>query len=173
MTRATLVVCLLVFSGVFVSHVGYHAWREARVAAQWMELDGVDRPSAWSRYVERQDYFLGYSYALAAAFTAFAVSLTLQQRRREVGGIVGGVTLLGGLYAAGCFLIGCCGSPMLAVYLSLFGASFLGAVKPIVAGVTTLSVLLSGVYLVRRSRAHCCAPVSQPDVLLSKPQTGR
>jgi hypothetical protein len=58
---------------------------------------------------------------------------------------------------------------MLAVYLSVFGASFLGAVKPIVAGITTLSVMLSGVYLVRRSRTLCCPPSPQPDVLLGKP----
>jgi len=160
-TRTTLVVCLFVFVGVFVSHVGYHAWREAHVAAKWVALEGIERPGAWSRYAERQEYFLGYSYALAASFTAFAVMVAIQQRRREVDGILGGVTLMGGLYAAGCFLVGCCGSPMLAVYLSLFGASFLGAVKPIVAGITTLSVVLSTVFLVRRSRMACCTPALQ------------
>ena len=158
MTRNALAVCLVVFAAVFAAHFGWHAWREAVVAAQWMPVDGIERPSAWSRYAERQDYYLGYSYALAGAFTAFAWMLAARQRRRETAGVLGGLTLMGGLWAAGCFLIGCCGSPMLAVYLSLFGASFLGFVKPIVAGLTTLSVVLSGWALVRRARRPCCAP---------------
>lgn len=162
MTRATLLLCALVFLAVFAGHAGYHAWREAEVAAKWVSLDGVEQPSAWARYVERQDYFLGYSYALAVAFTVFALSLSIRQRRGQVGGVLGGLTLMGALYAAGCFLIGCCGSPMLAVYLSLFGASFLGVVKPIVAGITTVSVVVSGVVLVRRARRPCCEPVARP-----------
>lgn len=159
MTRKTVLICGLVFAAVFAGHFGYLAWREARVAAQWVAVEGAARPSALARYIERMDFYLSYSYALAAAFTVFAAMLAFQQRRREVGGILGGVTLMGGLYAAGCFLIGCCGSPMLAVYASVFGASLLGAMKPIVAGVTTLSVVLSGVYLIRRSRRPCCEPV--------------
>ena len=159
MRRSTLVTCLLVFAAVFAVHFGFHAWRDARVASQWVVLDTVEHPSAWSRYVERQDFYLGYSYALAAAFTVFAVMSGIQRRRREVGGVLGGVTLIGGLYAAGCFLVGCCGSPMLVVYLSLFGASFLGAVKPIVAGITSLSIALGSLYIVRRSRRACCTAV--------------
>jgi hypothetical protein len=158
-TRTALAVCLVVFAAVFAAHFGWHAWREAEAAAKWMPVDGIERSSAWARYAERQDYYLGYSYALAGAFTVFAWLLAVRQPRREAGGVVGGLTLMGGLWAAGCFLIGCCGSPMLTVYLSLFGASFLGFVKPIVAGITTLSVALSGWVLVRRARRPCCAPV--------------
>jgi len=159
MSRSTLLVCFVVFAVVFAAHFGYHAWQEARVASQWVVLDGVQRTSAWARYVERQDFYLGYAYALATAFTVFAALFSLRHRRREVGGILGGVTLIGGLYAAGCFLIGCCGSPMLVVYLSLFGSSFLGALKPIVAGITTVSIALSSLYIIRKSRRVCCAPV--------------
>lgn len=156
MNRTTVLVCLIVFVAVFAVHVGYHAWREAAVAAKWVSIDGIERPSALARYVERQDYYLGYSYGLAGGFTAFALILTIQQQRRRTGAVLSGLTLIGGLYAVGCFLIGCCGSPMLAVYISLFGASFLGAVKPIVAGITTLSVVLSGLFLMRRARRECC-----------------
>src|SRR5208283_3790556 len=49
----------------------------------------------------------------------------------HAGAAAGGLTLLGALMAGGCFLIGCCGSPMLAVYLSLFGAKALGLGKPL------------------------------------------
>lgn len=163
MKRSTLVICLLVFVAVFAAHFAYHAWQDARVASQWVALSDVPHPSAWSRYVERQDFYLGYSYALAAAFTVFAALFGMQCRRREVGGVLGGITLMGGLYAAGCFLIGCCGSPMLVVYLSLFGSRFLGVVKPIVAGITTLSIALGAVYMVRRSRRACCPPGDEGD----------
>lgn len=166
MTRTTFLVCVLVFAVVFAAHVGYHAWREAAVDSRWVALHGVERPSVLVRYAERQDYYLGYSYALAGSFTAFALMLTVQQRRRQMGGVIGGLTIMGVLYGAGCFLLGCCGSPMLAVYVSLFGALFLGAVKPLVAGITTLSVLLSGVWVTRRARRPCCppaAPSPQPD----------
>jgi hypothetical protein len=151
-----VIICLTAFVAVFSAHLGYHAWREHRVAAQWVSVEAPQRPSPWARYFERQDYYLGYSYALAAAFTAFAILKTVQQRRREARGILSGLTLMGALYVGGCYLIGCCGSPLLGVYLSLFGASFLGALKPIVAGVTTVSVLASGVYTARRSRRPCC-----------------
>jgi hypothetical protein len=158
MKPATLMVCLLVFASIFGLHVGWKARQEGRVAAQWVAVPSSARPSAWARYVERQDYWLGYSYALAAAFTAFALARTLEQRRREARGVLGGVTLIGAVYGAGCYFIGCCGSPMLGVYLSLFGTSLLGALKPIVAGVTTLSVVLSGFYIVWRSQRACCPP---------------
>lgn len=156
MRASVAIICLTAFAAVFSAHLGYHAWREHRIAAQWVSVEASQRPSPWTRYVERQDYYLGYSYALAAAFTAFAILKTVQQRRREASGILSGLTLTGALYVGGCYLIGCCGSPLLGVYLSLFGASFLGALKPIVAGVTTVSVLASGIYTARRSRRPCC-----------------
>ena len=52
--------------------------------------------------------------------------------------------------AGGCFLIGCCGSPMLAVYLSLFGAKALGLGKPLMALVTLVSVNCGYWYFSRR-----------------------
>jgi hypothetical protein len=60
------------------------------------------------------------------------------------------VTFSGFLAVAGCFLLGCCGSPMLAVYLSLFGAGFLPFAKPLVAALTTLSILGAWCWVSRR-----------------------
>ena len=159
MRRSTVILCLATFAAVFGAHVGYHAWREHQVASRWVAVEAAARPTAWARYAERQDYYLGYSYGLAAAFTALALLRSIQDRRRQMPGVLGGLTLTGTLYAAGCYLIGCCGSPMLAVYLSLFGTSILGLLKPIVAGATTLSVVLGGFYIVRRSKRLCCTPV--------------
>jgi hypothetical protein len=86
-------------------------------------------PLGLGAYWRGQDYFIGFSYALAAAFAAWALSRSIlfrQGRTVTAGAAAGGLTLLGALMAGGCFLIGCCGSPMLAVYLSLFGAKAFG-----------------------------------------------
>ena len=64
----------------------------------------------------------------------------------------GGVTFSGFMAVAGCFLVGCCGSPMLGVYLSLFGAAFLPFAKPLVAGISTLLIMGSYLWLRRMSQ---------------------
>jgi hypothetical protein len=81
---------------------------------------------------------------------------------------VGGLTLVGVLMAGGCFLIGCCGSPMLAVYVSLFGAKALSVGKPLTALVTLVSVGCGYWCLSRRPPERggcakaCCSPAGTP-----------
>jgi predicted permease len=117
-------------------------------------------PLGLGAYWRAQDYFLGFSYALAAAFAAWALGRLIffrQDRAAATGAAVGGVTLVGILMAGGCFLIGCCGSPMLAVYLSLFGAKALGLGKPLTALITLASVSCVYWCLSRRfSRGDAC-----------------
>ena len=77
---------------------------------------------------------------------------------------MGGITLVGVLMAGGCFLIGCCGSPMLAVYVSLFGSRALGVGKPLTALVTLVSVGC-GTGAFRADLAHggvCCSSADTP-----------
>lgn len=165
MNRSDLGLAALVFVATLGLHFGVLSWQHAQVAAHWLRISDAHDDSAWARYVGQGEYWFGYSYALAAAFTVFALAQTVRQRRRAAQGIVGGVTMLGVLYGAGCFLIGCCGSPMLAVYLSLFGSSVLGFLKPLVALVTTISVVVSTVLIIRRARTtecDCCAPQPSP-----------
>ncbi len=156
MNRRAAAVGLLVLVAAFSGHAAFLLWRDHHVAGEWVTLAGRAPVSAWRQYLERHDYYVGYSYALAAGFTAFALTLSLQRRRRALGGVAGGFTLMGLLYGAGCFLIGCCGSPMLGIYLSLFGAKVLGFLKPLMAAGPTASVLTSGVLIVRRARTTCC-----------------
>ncbi len=163
--KPPLLIALAVFGAVLGLHFGYHAWEEARVAAQWVPIAAAPGPSAWTAYLERGDYWLGYSYALAAGFTAFGLARMVRHRRQAAASVAGGVTMLGVLYGAGCFLIGCCGSPMLAVYLSLFGSSVLGFIKPIVAAVTTLTVVGSAILIARRSRRASCECRTQREAL--------
>ena len=109
--------------------------------ARWASLPGSD--ASWlNRYLNTQGYWLGYSYALSLAFAVAALRRYREERFCSAKTLAfGGVTLSGFLALAGCFLLGCCGSPMLVVYLSLFGAGFLPLAKPLVAVVTTISII--------------------------------
>ncbi len=71
---------------------------------------------------------------------------------------VGGATAGSVLAVAACFLSGCCGSPMLAVYLSLFGAAFLPWAKPLVAALTTAMIAGSYWWMRRKEAQACCGP---------------
>ncbi len=89
------------------------------------------------------------------AFMTFTFINYLDRRRSSAGnlkGVFGGLSLVSVLSFAGCFLIGCCGSPMLAIYAGMFGASFLGITKPIIAGLTLLSVIY-GFYRMRKDNS--------------------
>ncbi|MHB9025741.1 MAG: hypothetical protein ACYC7E_16495 [Armatimonadota bacterium] len=92
-------------------------------------------------YLHTQDYYLSFSYALGAAFAVWAIGQFIRLRSTATTvGVAGSVTFVGILLGAGCFLIGCCGSPMLAIYASLFGAQMLGVGKPLMALITLVSV---------------------------------
>src|SRR5574337_1060144 len=109
----------LAFILVVLLHGSYSLWD----AARWVS---IDKAPLFSRYLEQQDYFMGLSYGLAAAFTVYSFMRFSTGQRGGLTGAIGGITLTGILYFGGCFLLGCCGSPMLAVYLSLFGSSYAG-----------------------------------------------
>lgn len=108
-------------------------------------------------YFQDQDYFLGFSYALAVAFSVFALSRIKTDRKKGILGTFGGVSLSAGLYAFGCFLVGCCGSPMIIVYAGLFGSSFLGFTKPLIFLLTTLSLALGYWRMTRKKKGQCGA----------------
>jgi hypothetical protein len=118
---------------------------------RWLSAPGTE--TSWLRlYLESQSYWLGYSYALALSFAAVALRRYREQRLCAARNLaIGSVTLSGFLAVAGCFLLGCCGSPMLAVYLSLFGASFLPFAGPLVAGVTTITIIVGWFWMNRWS----------------------
>ncbi len=155
---------LAVFVAVFVFHALYVRHVSRLPAAGWANAGIVDN-GFWGfhPYLRAQDYFAGFSYALAAAFGTWAVTRFLRQRRAAMAaGAVGSVSLVAVLMAGGCFFIGCCGSPLLAVYLSLFGAKALGAGKPLMALVTLLSTgcgyyCLSPRFKGRRFAADICS----------------
>lgn len=140
---------LLTFLLIFLFHAFYSIWEVSRASRQWIRFEKI---SLVSLYFTQQHFFLGFSYALAGAFFIYAFQKFLQNHKIGVGGIVGGFTLTGVLYVAGCFLLGCCGSPMLAVYLALFGSSFLGFTKPLIAIITIISVICGYFWIDKKSK---------------------
>ena len=159
----------LVFLAVFVAHALYSGCWAASVPSGWADSDisaSAAGPLGLWAYWRGQDYFMGFSYALGTAFATWALSRCIsfnQGRAVAAGAAVGSITLVGVLMAAGCFLIGCCGSPMLAIYLGLFGAKMLGLGKPLTALITLGSVSCGYWCLSRRfARGECidacCSP---------------
>lgn len=101
-------------------------------------------------YLDSGSYWLGLSYALALAFAATALRRYREQHLCAARNVaIGGVSFCGGLVVGGCTLLGCCGSPMLGVYMSLFGSWFLPLTRPMVAAVTALTVAGSWAWLNR------------------------
>ena len=144
-----------VFALALVFHVSYLYWSSLQISKQWFQIDHT--PFITS-YIEQKDYFMGLSYALASAFTVFAALKFVQNRKRGIAGAVGGFTMTGIIYFGGCFLLGCCGSPMLAVYLNLFGSSFLGFTKQLTFILTLLSIVVGYFWMERKAKtATCCS----------------
>jgi hypothetical protein len=155
---------------IFVAHALYVSSCAISTPSGWTD-DGITRNAAGSlglgAYWRGQDYFIGFSYALGGAFAAWALSHCVfpgRGRNIAAGVAAGGITLVGVLMAGTCFLIGCCGSPMLAVYLALFGAQAFGVGKPLTALITLVSVSCGYWYLSRRFAPEkvcsdtCCSP---------------
>jgi hypothetical protein len=153
---------LAVFLGVAAAHFVWSGlFPEVDPAqARWASL-AAPQASWLHHYLESQSYWLGYSYALSLAFAVTALRRYREKRYCSAKTLaLGGVTMTGFLALAGCFLVGCCGSPMLVVYLSLFGAGFLPLAKPLVAVVTTLSIIGAWWWMKRRQSFHDPAPVA-------------
>ena len=150
---------------VFVSFVAvlivHFVWVSSNLQPNPVWVDSVElsgqEASGERLYFQDGEYFLGLSIALAIAFSVFAISRVKADKKRGTLGVFGGVSLSAGLYAFGCFLIGCCGSPMLIVYAALFGSSFLGFTKPLLFVITALSIVLAYWRMTRTPKGECCA----------------
>ena len=160
----------VIFAAIFVAHALYVGACAASIPSGWSDFGMSAKatgPLGLGAYCRGQDYFIGFSYALGASFAAWALTRCISFRQARVatgGAAVGGITLVGVLMAGGCFLIGCCGSPMLAVYVSLFGSRALGVGKPLTALVTLVSVSC-GYWCLSRRLDHggvCCSSAETP-----------
>ncbi|HEX3045736.1 MAG TPA: hypothetical protein VHY08_13345 [Bacillota bacterium] len=148
--RWLLIVAVILLTLGF--HYGISAWQYYNVTNKWAGSQGI---SYLKIYFKQQEYFLGLSYGLAAGFTVFSIFKMFENQKKGVAGAIGGTALMAVIYWGSCFLIGCCGSPMLTVYLSLLGASFLGFTKSIIFVITIISVAISYYMLQRKSNCAC------------------
>jgi len=116
----------------------------------------------WHSYIENQSYFMSYSYMLSLVFAVVAFRQYRERKSCPARNMaLGAIGFSGVLSVTGCFLLGCCGSPMLSVYLSLFGAAFLPFAKPFIAALTTVLIGASWYWMHRKTSApsqavaHC------------------
>jgi len=144
-----------VFLAVLAGHFLYvtRGLSTSKGNGQWASYE-LDRPaeSRLTRYVRPGEYWLGLSYGLAGSFAAFCLVRAIRIRRQALAASAGPLALGGALWATICFFTGCCGSPMLPVYLGLLGPKFLGVTKPLTFGLTLLSIAAGYAWMLRRSR---------------------
>jgi hypothetical protein len=107
------------------------------------------------KYINEQEYFLGISYALSFAFMAFAF-LKFKEKRKEALKAAAGSGFLAVVLWLSCFFFGCCGSPMLIVYLNLIGISSLKVPKAVLLLMTITFVSIGYIWLRRESPVVCC-----------------
>jgi len=151
---------LLAFILVFSMHAAYVSYTLTHQETKWITVEETN----WvTTYLQEQEYFIGLSYALAAAFTVYALLTYAENRKKGLVGLFSGITLTGLIYFGACFLAGCCGSPMVAVYVSLLGPSFLGVAKSVTLFLTIISVSV-GYYLLKKKGSSACG-----DKCLCKP----
>lgn len=124
----------------------------AKAGGPWASYT-FDQPteSRFARYTGPGEHWLGLSYALAGSFATFCFGQILRLRHQALAASAGGLTLSGVLWASVCFLTGCCGSPMLPIYLGLFGPKFMSITKPLTFGLTLLSIVVGYAWMLKRA----------------------
>jgi hypothetical protein len=170
----------IVFVAIFVAHAVYLCSVEASAPSGWNDYGFTANEAGFlglGTYWRSQDYFISFSYALGAAFATWALSHCVfpgRARRAAAGAAAGSLTLVSVLMAGSCFLIGCCGSPMLTVYITLFGAQAMGIGKPLTA-LVTLGSVSCGYWCLSRRLARgtvcldtCCSPTATAGTEKSK-----
>ena len=162
-----LVIIVWVFFAIITAHF-FYVTREISTKeknGKWAAYAfEKSEESRLNRYVAPGEYWLGLSYALAGSFAVFCLlSFIRKQKLAAIEGAAGGIALGGLLWASGCFLIGCCGSPMLPVYIGLLGPKFLGVTKPLTFFVTIASTIIGYRIIIKRN-GSCFVQENQEDV---------
>lgn len=142
-----IVVIVTVFISVFMTQLLYFKFKLAKEPCGSI---------AWfQEYIKGQEYFLGLSYALSFAFIVFAFLKFKENRNYAWKAALSGGIFTGILWFL-CFLFGCCGSPMLIVYLNLLGISGLKVPKLVLLLMTIIFVALGYIWLIKKSAKYCC-----------------
>lgn len=140
-----IIITLATFVIVFILHILYFKITESSCAgSEWFQ-----------KYIKEEWYFLGISYALSFAFMAFAFLKFKKNRKAALKVAFSGGILTIFLWFT-CFLFGCCGSPMLVVYLNLIGLSKLKLSKLILLIMTIVFIAIGYIWLLKKTPKGCC-----------------
>jgi hypothetical protein len=146
--------------GFLLTLIIHFLWvsRDLAPKLQWADINSVPENtiSGYAMYFQDGEYYFGLSYALAIAFTLFAFSRIKIDRKKGATGFFGGITFSALLATFGCFMIGCCGSPMAIVYISMFGSSYLKIAKPLILIITLLSVIYAYRKMTKNKSCKSC-----------------
>jgi hypothetical protein len=146
-----------VFILTFILHYIWHVIfpENNPIQEQWVIIP--DKISMFDKYIDSQNYWFGYIYSICFAFIAVALrSYKEIQCKTSQSMAFGGITFGGIIAATGCFVIGCCGSPMLIVWINLFGVKFLPFAKPLLALLTTVSIGIALWWMRRKMIMNSC-----------------
>lgn len=138
---------VLTFVLIFISQLSYFKFTGLGCSvenADWLAI-----------YLRNQEYYLGFSYAVSGAFSVFAFMKFNQCRGKAIGVGLGASVWAIALWSIGCFLAGCCGSPMWIVYANLFGISILKIPKWSIAIMSLVMVILGYLWLRRKMLKYC------------------
>ena len=143
-----------VFAFVLAGHF-YYVTRPVHTSGArgpWASYE-FDAPeeSRWDVYRGPCAFWLGLSYASAGAFASLCLAHVLELRRQALSASASGLALSGVIWGSICFFTGCCGSPMLPIYLGLFGSRFVNVTKPLTFGITLLSILVGYAWMLKRA----------------------
>jgi hypothetical protein len=150
------------FVTVLVGHF-FYSTRSLTVPSDglWASYEfQLPEESRSSRYFGPGEHWLGLSYALAGTFAAWCFSRIVMLRNEALAASASGLTWSGFLWAGACFLTGCCGSPMLPLYLGLFGPQFVNVTKPLAFGITLVSIGAGYAWMVKRTPRRATANVN-------------
>jgi len=140
------VVLLAVFIIVFAFHLLYFktASPKCEESIGWVQ-----------KYILGQEYFIGISYGLSFAFMAFAFFKYKENNRGALKAAAGG-GLLAVILSLSCFFLGCCGSPMLIIYLNFVGLSSLRIPKLALLLMTVAFIAIGYFCFIRKCPDKCC-----------------
>lgn len=140
-----IIIPLVTFIGIFIVHLLYFRYLER----------SCEGNSWFQKYIQGQEYFLGISYALSFAFIAFAFLKFKDNRKNALKAAMGGGIFTVILWTF-CFLFGCCGSPLLIMYINLIGISSLKVPKIVFLLMTIIFIGIGYIWLIKKSPKSCC-----------------